>query len=128
MKNRFVNWRLKERNRAHFYSDFDSTATMMVCVQEAQLGVDKIIDALDIMETEEERKLEPGYQPNVMLLGLSGSEFLLQAVSSIRANDLETACVSLSFTDALILLKMVPPWIESPLNVRPKLTIHIWTF
>lgn len=87
-------------------------------MQEAQLGVDKIIDALDIMETEEERKLEPGYQPNVMLLGLSGSQYLLRAVSSIRANDLDTASVSLSFTDALTLLKMIPAWIEDPLNVR----------
>lgn len=89
-----------------------------LCLQEAQLGVDKIIDALDLMETEEERKFEPGYQPNVMLLGMSGSQYLLRAVSSIRANDLDTACVSLSFSDALTLLKMVPAWIEDPLNVR----------
>jgi U3 small nucleolar RNA-associated protein 12 len=76
------------------------------------------------METEEERKLEPGYQPNVMLLGLTGSQYLLRAVSSIRVHELETACVSLSFSDALTLLKKVPEWIEDPLNVRACCDLH----
>lgn len=82
------------------------------------MGTDKVVDALDLMETEEERKLEPGYQPNVLLLGLTGSQYVLRAVSSLRANDLETTCVSLSFADALTLMKLVPGWIEDPLNVR----------
>ena len=85
------------------------------------MGADKIVDALDLMETEEERKLEPGYHPNVLLLGLTGSQYVLRCVSSLRANDLETACVSLSFADALALLKLVPAWIEDPLNVREML-------
>lgn len=86
-------------------------------VQEAAHGVDRIIDALDMMETEEERKKEPGYQPNVMLLGLSGSEYVLKAVRTIRANDLEAVLTMLSFSDALALLKLIPQWLGGPLNV-----------
>lgn len=70
-----------------------------------------------MMETEEERKKEPGYQPNVMLLGLSGSDYVLKAVRTIRANDLEAVVTMLSFSDALALLKLIPHWLDGPLNV-----------
>jgi U3 small nucleolar RNA-associated protein 12 len=92
--------------------------TVFCTLQEAVQGVDKIVDALDMMETEEDRMSEPGYQPNVLLMGMTGSQYVLRAVSSIRANDLEAACVSLSFTDALALLKLVPAWVTDPLHVR----------
>lgn len=87
-------------------------------MQEATNGVDRIIDALDMMETEEERKKDPGYQPNIMLLGLTGSEFVWKAVRSIRANDLQSVLTMLSFSDALAILKLIPEWLERPENVR----------
>lgn len=85
--------------------------------QEAAHGVDRLIDALDMMETEEERKGEAGYQPNVMLLGVTGSEYVLKAVRTIRANDLEAVLTMLSFPDALAILKLIPRWLDGPLNV-----------
>jgi len=80
--------------------------------------VDRIIDALDMMETEEERKKESGFQPNVLLMGMSGSEFVLKAIRSIRANDLEAVLTTLSFSDAFTILRLIPQWLDGPLHVR----------
>eukprot|EP00892_Ulva_mutabilis_P003716 jgi/Ulvmu1/1716/UM116_0030.1 len=100
----------------------DTSGTAVVTAasltQESARGADLIIDALDMMETEEEREKEPGFQPNVMLMGMTGSEYVLSAVRNIRPNDLEAVVTTLSFSDALAVLRLIPRWLDGPLNVE----------
>lgn len=77
------------------------------------------------METEEESKKEAGFQPNVMLMGMTGSQYVLSAVRTIRANDLEAVLTTLSFSDALAVLRLIPEWLDGPLNVRNHQLVHM---
>ncbi|KAH9318231.1 hypothetical protein KI387_020000, partial [Taxus chinensis] len=67
--------------------------------RETVTATDSIIEALDISESEIERLrhheeetkngLTTRFQPDIMLLGLSPSTYVLHAVSAVRTNDLE---------------------------------------
>ncbi|KAF8389466.1 hypothetical protein HHK36_026161 [Tetracentron sinense] len=82
--------------------------------QETLTATDSIIDALDAAKAESERiaqyKEEKtsgrliNFQPNVMMLGLSPSDYVLRALSNVRTTDLEQALLPLPFSDALKLM------------------------
>jgi Dip2/Utp12 Family len=80
-------------------------------MQETASAADRIIDALDMAADDAERRAEAAYQPNVLMLGLSGPQFVLRAVADVRASDLEATLTTLPYTDALALLEMVPAWL-----------------
>jgi U3 small nucleolar RNA-associated protein 12 len=67
---------------------------------------------------EEESQQEAGYQPNVLLLGLTPGQYVLRAVRAVRSNDLEAALMVLAFPDALKVLSYVPGWLEDTSAVR----------
>ena len=81
---------------------------------EALSGTDRIIEALELASTEEQARAEPGgaeRAPNPILLGLSPSAYVLRAVRSVRAPDLEQALLLLPFTDALRVLEHCLRWL-----------------
>ncbi|KAG6395141.1 hypothetical protein SASPL_145780 [Salvia splendens] len=57
------------------------------------------------------RKGAADFQPNILMLGLSPSEFVLRAVSSVHTNDLEQALLALPFSDSLGVLSYLKEWI-----------------
>ncbi|XP_030493380.2 uncharacterized protein LOC115709420 [Cannabis sativa] len=88
--------------------------------KETLSATDTIIDALDIAEVELKRltdyeeekakgKVAP-FQPNVLLLGLSPSEYILRAISKVQTSDLEQTLLALPFSDALQLLTYLKQW------------------
>jgi len=93
---------------------------------ESVSAADALVDALEMAAHEEERHRDhqkqlaaggksgavPSLAPNPMMLGLTGSAYVLRALSSVRASDLESALLMLPFTDALRLLGYLPTWLE----------------
>lgn len=90
--------------------------------QETVTATDSILEALDtadaendrLQQYEEEMKngLKTRFQPNVVMLGLSPSAYILRAVSAVRTNDLEQTLLALPFTDALKLFSFLKQWIS----------------
>ncbi|XP_047954497.1 WD repeat-containing protein 3 [Salvia hispanica] len=94
---------------------------------ETVTAADSILEALDIAEEELKRIAEheerskgraADFQPNILMLGLSPSEFVLRAVSSVHTNDLEQALLALPFSDSLRILSYLKEWISHPEKVE----------
>ncbi|KAG8376622.1 hypothetical protein BUALT_Bualt09G0082600 [Buddleja alternifolia] len=95
---------------------------------ETVTAADSIMEALDtaheelkrIAEHEEEKsKVKVGdFRPNIIMLGLSPSEYVLRAVSSVRTNDLEQALLALPFSDSLRVLSYLKDWVAFPDKVE----------
>uniref|UniRef100_A0A6N2KG93 Small-subunit processome Utp12 domain-containing protein n=1 Tax=Salix viminalis TaxID=40686 RepID=A0A6N2KG93_SALVM len=58
------------------------------------------------------------YQPNVVMLGLSPSNYVLRAFTNIHTNDLEQALLALPFSDGLKLLSYFKDWTSNPDKVE----------
>lgn len=96
--------------------------------QETLSATDSIIDALDVAEVELKRLAEheeektrgqpTEFQPNVIMLGLSPSDYVLRAISNVNTNDLEQTLLALPFSDALKLLNYLKDWIPNPDKVE----------
>ncbi|PON49000.1 Guanine nucleotide-binding protein, beta subunit [Parasponia andersonii] len=96
--------------------------------KETLSATDSILDALDIAEVElkrmtdcEEEKARgriAEFQPNVILLGLSPSEYVLRALSNVQTSDLEQTLLALPFSDALKLLAYLKEWTLNPDKVE----------
>ncbi|KAH0467263.1 hypothetical protein IEQ34_004501 [Dendrobium chrysotoxum] len=92
--------------------------------QETVTAVDMIIDALDTAEEElkhydqhnvDQQNGKSGqFQPNVMMRGLSPSDYVLQAISNVQTNDLEQTLLSLPYSDALKLMSYLKDWVQNP--------------
>ena len=93
------------------------------CVQETSTAADHIIDALDMAADDAERRVEASYQPNMLMLGFSGPQFVHKAIADVRASDLEATLTTLPYPDALKLLAMVPVWLEDASRVE--LTVRV---
>lgn len=85
--------------------------------QESVTAADSIIEALDLAEAESERihshkasKEKSVFQPNLLMLGLAPSAYVLRSLSNVRASDLEQALLALPFTDALKLMTYLKEW------------------
>lgn len=88
--------------------------------QETLTATDLIIDALDMAEVETKRIAEheeekrrgkvANFQPNVLMLGLLPSDFVLRSLSNVRTSDLEQTLLALPFSDALKLLSYLKNW------------------
>lgn len=82
--------------------------------EETLTATDLIVNALDMAEAEIMRAAEheeekkrgkvPSFQPNILMLGLSPSDFVLRSISNVHASDLEQTLLALPFGDALKLL------------------------
>ncbi|CAN0926194.1 WD repeat-containing protein 3 [Linum grandiflorum] len=96
--------------------------------QESLTATDVIVEALDMAEDElsriaehEEEKARgqaSRFQPNVMLKGLSPSDYILDSLSRVHANDLEQTMLALPFTDALKILTYLKDWTSIPDKVE----------
>nr|GMD58283.1 WD repeat-containing protein 3 [Ipomoea batatas] len=96
--------------------------------QETLTATDSIIEALDMAEVEakcivehEEEKSKGkivDFQPNILMLGLSPSSYVLRAVSNVHTNDLEQTLLALPFSDALKLLSYLKDWASIPDKVE----------
>ncbi|KAA8516595.1 hypothetical protein F0562_016899 [Nyssa sinensis] len=96
--------------------------------QETLNATDSIIEALDmadaelarIVEQEEEktRGRVAEFRPNILLLGLSPSDYVLRALSNVHTNDLEQTLLALPFSDALKLLSYLKDWASNPDKVE----------
>ncbi|KAJ1693885.1 hypothetical protein LUZ63_010583 [Rhynchospora breviuscula] len=96
--------------------------------KETVTATDAIIDALDTAEEEtkrieqqkeEERNGKGGvFQPNVLMRGMSPSEYVLHSVSSVPTNDLEQTLLALPFSDALKLMSYLKEWALIPGQVE----------
>lgn len=92
--------------------------------KETLSATDSIIDALDLAEVELKRIAEheeekargrvAEFQPNVVMLGLSPSDYVLRALSSVRTSDLEQTLLAVPFSDALKLLAYLKEWTANP--------------
>ncbi|CAN4121479.1 unnamed protein product [Withania somnifera] len=88
--------------------------------QETLTATDSIIEALDMAAAELKRIAEheedkskgrvSEFRPNILMLGLSPSDYVLRALSSVHTNDLEQTLLALPFSDALVLLSYVENW------------------
>lgn len=95
-------------------------------MQESAAASDRIIAALDMAAAEAEATQAAGggsHQPNPLLMGLSGSQYVLRAVADVRANDLEPTLMTLPFPDALRILEMAREWLADASRVE--LTIRV---
>lgn len=96
--------------------------------QETLTASDSIIEALDMADAELKRIAEheedkskgrvSEFRPNILMLGLSPSNYLLRALSSVHTNDLEQTLLALPFSDALKLLSYVENWASIPDKVE----------
>ncbi|XXG49713.1 hypothetical protein AAC387_Pa02g3814 [Persea americana] len=96
--------------------------------QETLTATDLIIDALDMAEAEMKRldqhkeDVKSGtrsdFQPNVMMLGLSPSDYVFRAISNVTTNDLEQTLLSLPFSDALKVFSYLKNWVSNPDKVE----------
>ncbi|OVA17951.1 WD40 repeat [Macleaya cordata] len=96
--------------------------------QETLTATDLIIDALDTAEAELQRIAEhkeekasgraSDFQPNIIMLGLSPSDYILRALSNVHTNDLEQTLLSLPFSDALKLMSYLKDWASNPDKVE----------
>lgn len=94
-------------------------------LQETSSAADRIIDALDMALEDDERSREGAYQPNLLMGGLSGSNFVLRTISDIRANDQEAALTTLPFLDALKILGMIPEWLKDFSKVEQSVRVAV---
>ncbi|GAB2264114.1 hypothetical protein Droror1_Dr00026248 [Drosera rotundifolia] len=88
--------------------------------EETLTATDVIIDALDLAEAELKRISEheeeqqrgkvAAFQPNILMLGLSPSDYVLRAFSNVHASELEQTLLGLPFSDALKLLSYLTGW------------------
>ncbi|KZV28459.1 Transducin family protein [Dorcoceras hygrometricum] len=95
---------------------------------ETVTAVDSMLEALDIAEEElkrisdyEDEKSQgklSDFRPNILMLGLSPSEYVLRAVSSVHTNDLEQAFLALPFVDSLRILSYLKDWVNIPDKVE----------
>ncbi|KAL0375010.1 UNVERIFIED_CONTAM: putative WD repeat-containing protein C3D6.12 [Sesamum radiatum] len=91
---------------------------------ETVTAADSIMEALDIAEEELKRIAEykeekskgkvGDFRPNILMLGLSPSNYVLRAVSSVHTNDLEQALLALPFSDSLRILTYLKDWVAFP--------------
>ncbi|KAL2554389.1 transducin family protein/WD-40 repeat family protein [Forsythia ovata] len=96
--------------------------------QETLNATDSIIEALDMAEDElkriavyEEEKSNgkvADFRPNILMLGLSPSDYVLRAVSNVHTNDLEQTLLALPFSDALKILSYLKDWASLPVKVE----------
>lgn len=96
--------------------------------QETLSATDSIMEALDIAaeelkriaEHEEEKRSGKGaeFRSNIIMRGLSPSDYILDAVSKVHTNDLEQTLLSLPFSDALKLLSYLKDWSSNPVKVE----------
>ncbi|KAI3880040.1 hypothetical protein MKX03_003861 [Papaver bracteatum] len=93
--------------------------------KETLTATDTIIDALDIAEVElqrmDEHKAEKAggkFQPNIIMLGLSPSDYVLRSLANVPTNDLEQTLMALPFSDALKLLVYLKDWASRPDKVE----------
>nr|XP_043613156.1 WD repeat-containing protein 3 [Erigeron canadensis] len=96
--------------------------------QETLSATDSIIEALDIAveelkriaehEAEKRRGKTAEFRSNIIMLGLSPSEYILLAVSKVHTNDLEQTLLALPFADALNLLSYLKEWSSNPDKVE----------
>ncbi|KAG6693478.1 hypothetical protein I3842_09G003000 [Carya illinoinensis] len=96
--------------------------------QETLTATDLIIDALDLAEVELKRIAEhedernrgkvTEFQPNVIMLGHSPSDYVLRALSNVHTNDLEQTLLALPFSDALKLISYLKDWTSNPDKVE----------
>ncbi|KAE8681925.1 putative phosphatidylinositol-4-phosphate 5-kinase [Hibiscus syriacus] len=89
---------------------------------ETLTATDSIIDALEVAEVELKRIAEHEVffscfaaenarrKLNLIMLGLSPSDYVLRALSNISTNDLEQTLLALPFSDALKLLSYTKDW------------------
>ncbi|XP_031265936.1 WD repeat-containing protein 3 homolog isoform X2 [Pistacia vera] len=92
--------------------------------QETLTATDLIIEALDVVEEEldriaqhEEEKTRGNvaeFQPDIRMLGLSPSDYVLRTLSNVNTNDLEQTLLALPFADALKLLSYLKDWASNP--------------
>ncbi|GMH28749.1 hypothetical protein Nepgr_030592 [Nepenthes gracilis] len=92
--------------------------------RETLTASDLILDALDladaemkqISEHEEEKRWGKvaDFQPNILMLGLSPSDYVLRALSNVHTNDLEQTLLALPFSDALKLFSYLKNWTSNP--------------
>ncbi|KAH6762287.1 transducin family protein / WD-40 repeat family protein [Perilla frutescens var. hirtella] len=95
---------------------------------ETVTAADSIMEALDIAEEElkriEEHEMERSkgkvadFKPNILMLGLSPSNYVLRALSSVHTNDLEQALLALPFSDSLRVLSYLKEWVAYPDKVE----------
>ncbi|PIM99651.1 WD40-repeat-containing subunit of the 18S rRNA processing complex [Handroanthus impetiginosus] len=95
---------------------------------ETVTAADSIMEALDTTEEELKRIAEheeekskgkvADFRPNILMLGLSPSDYVLRAVSSVRTNDLEQALLALPFSDSLRILSYLKDWVALPDKVE----------
>ncbi|PIA54777.1 hypothetical protein AQUCO_00900986v1 [Aquilegia coerulea] len=96
--------------------------------KETLSATDLILDALDAAEVELNRMAQhkeekehgavSDFQPNVILLGLSPSDYVLRALSNTQTNDLEATLMALPFSDALKLMSYLKDWSSIPDKVE----------
>ncbi|CAK9157681.1 unnamed protein product [Ilex paraguariensis] len=96
--------------------------------QETLTATDSIIEALDMAEAELKRIAEyeeektrgkvAEFQPNILMLGLSPSDYILRALSNVHTNDLEQTLLAVPFSDALKLLSYLKDWASIPDKVE----------
>lgn len=94
-------------------------------MQETGSVADRILDALAMAADDAARRQEADYQPNLLLMGLSGPQHVLKTVAGVRANDLEPALTTLPFTDALTILEMVPGWLADVSKVELSVRVAV---
>ncbi|GAB2272268.1 Dip2/Utp12 protein [Dionaea muscipula] len=92
--------------------------------EETLTATDLIIDALDLAEVESKRISEHEeeqrrgkiavFQPNILMLGLSPSDYVLRTLSNVRTSDLEQTLLTLPFSDASKLLSYLKGWSSYP--------------
>ncbi|KAK9755554.1 hypothetical protein RND81_01G034100 [Saponaria officinalis] len=88
--------------------------------QETLTATDLILDALDMAEvettriTEHEEETRRGkvskFVPNMLMLGLSPSDYVLRSLSKVQTSDLEQTLLALPFSDSLKLLSYLKYW------------------
>ncbi|CAI0469364.1 unnamed protein product [Linum tenue] len=96
--------------------------------QETLTATDLIVEALDVAEmelkriTEHEEERRSGqitrFQPNPTMNGLLPSDYVLDALSKVQANDLEQTLLALPFSDVLKLLSYLKDWSSIPDKVE----------
>lgn len=83
--------------------------------RDTEAAADSVLEAMELAENEEKRLQGEGAgggKPNPLLLGLSPDEYVLRAVSSVRASELEQALLLLPFASAVSLLGFCARWLR----------------
>ncbi|CAL9207862.1 unnamed protein product [Musa hybrid cultivar] len=96
--------------------------------KETLSATDLVIDALDMADAEikridqhkEDQKNGRGgeFQTNILMRGLSPSDYVLHILANVNTNDLEQTLLSLPFSDALKLMSYLKEWVLVPDKVE----------